>query len=318
MAILVTGGAGFIGSNFTEMVAPHETIVVLDKLTYAGNRTNLEGIPHQFYHGDINDTQLVISILQRHDVRGIINFAAETHVDNSITCATPFIRTNIDGTASLLEATLWHKKNNRPIRFHQISTDEVYGSLGPEDAPFTEKTPYNPQSPYSASKAAADHLVRAYGNTYKLDYVITNCSNNFGPRQHSEKLIPKIILNALRDIPIPMYGEGVNIRDWIYVKDHCQAIFKIFNYSPPGETYNIGTRNEMTNMYLMEMILDLMDKPYSLITKVEDRPGHDFRYAIDATKLNQNFPIRRAHLYYDLVYTIDWYTKNYHNATKPA
>lgn len=313
MTILVTGGAGFIGSNFTEMVAPHETVVVLDKLTYAGNKTNLKDIPHVFYHGDINDTQLVISILQRHLCRGIINFAAETHVDNSITNATPFIRTNIDGTASLLEATLWHKNNNnRAIRFHQISTDEVYGSLGFKEPAFTEQTPYNPQSPYAASKAAADHLVRSYGNTYKLDYVITNCSNNFGPKQHPEKLIPKTILNAMKDLPIPMYGQGINVRDWIYVKDHCQAIFKIFNYSPPYHSYNIGTRNEMNNKTVIELILDIMEKPHSLITSVEDRPGHDLRYAIDATKLEQNFPIRRAHLYDDLVYTIDWYKKNYH------
>lgn len=311
MTLLVTGGAGFIGSNFVELASKEEPIVVLDKLTYAGNKKNLEGIPHHFVHGDINDKQMVIRLLDQFQPRGIINFAAETHVDNSIDDPTAFIQTNINGTVSLLEAHLAYTRGvRRQLRFHQISTDEVYGSLTASGQPFKETTPYDPKSPYSASKAAADHLVRSYGNTYGIDYTITNCSNNFGPKQHPEKLIPKVILNALQDKPVPMYGEGMNIRDWIYVKDHCKAVLDVFNKAPRSETYNIGGDKEFSNKTLIEAILKMMGKPKSLIVNVPDRPGHDFRYAINGSKLHCQFPLYRKYFFDDLQSTIDWYKEN--------
>jgi dTDP-glucose 4,6-dehydratase len=316
--ILVTGGAGFIGSNFVKyMNKIGEPCLVVDKLTYAGNESNLDGLDCIFVQEDICNTKAMLNLLLHYDPRGIINFAAESHVDNSIKDSLPFIQTNIVGTYSLLEAV----RKYRPVRtermhgrfrFHQISTDEVYGHLGDFDPPFTEKTKYDPRSPYSASKASADHLVASYGNTYGIPYTITNCSNNYGPNQHKEKLIPTIIRNALQDKPVPMYGQGYNVRDWIHVDDHCQAIWKVFLDSRDNNVYNVGGGCQMSNLRLIKLVLELMNKPEHLITSVDDRPGHDFRYAIDNTKIETElgwYP--NVFFRHGLEKTIEWYINEY-------
>ena len=311
--ILVTGGAGFIGSNFVRMVLSEysDTFVVnLDKLTYAGNLENLTGFlnhtNHKFIKGDICDALLIDKILDEHKIDAIINFAAESHVDRSIRAPKAFIETNIKGTLTLLEAA----RDRNIGRFIQISTDEVYGSLGPEGK-FSEDTPLSPNSPYSASKAAADHLVKAFGHTWGLKYNITRCSNNYGPYQFPEKMIPLMINNALNDKELPVYGDGLYVRDWLYVYDHCTAVWKVLTESPPGETYNIGGCNEKTNLEVIDLILNRIGKPKSLIRHVTDRPGHDRRYAIDASKI-----IRQLNWHPSVGFeegiekTIDWYLQN--------
>lgn len=303
--ILVTGGAGFIGSNFVlEWVRTQGTPVVnLDKLTYAGNLHNLSSLAgddrHLFVQGDINDRALVTRLLDEHRPTAIVHFAAESHVDRSIHGPEDFVLTNVNGTFQLLEAArmYWGKlspDNQRQFRFLHVSTDEVFGSLGPEDPPFSETTAYAPNSPYSASKAASDHLVRAYYHTYGLPTITTNCSNNYGAFQFPEKLIPLIILNALNGKPLPIYGDGKNIRDWLYVGDHCEAIRVALSQGQIGETYNIGGCNEKTNLDVVHTVCAILDEirpgpqPYaSLITYVKDRPGHDRRYAIDASKIER-------------------------------
>ncbi|MHC4122645.1 MAG: dTDP-glucose 4,6-dehydratase [Planctomycetota bacterium] len=286
--ILVTGGAGFIGSNFVRMVlAEHSDcfIVNLDKLTYAGNLENLEGFlhnpNHKFIKGDICNGSLVEKIINDFKIDSIINFAAESHVDRSIAESRIFIETNVTGTLTLLEAA----RDKELEHFIQISTDEVYGSLGSNDGKFTEQTPLSPNSPYSASKTAADHLVKAFGHTWGLKFNISRCSNNYGPYQFPEKMIPLMINNALNNKELPVYGDGLQIRDWLYVYDHCTAIWKILTEAQPGEIYNIGGCNEKTNLEVIRLILNELDKPESLIKHVKDRPGHDRRYAIDASKI---------------------------------
>lgn len=297
--ILVTGGAGFIGSNFVAHILTqwkNVRVINLDKLTYAGSMDNLsdalDNPNHIFVEADICDPKLVENLFKEYTIGSVIHFAAESHVDNSITGPGAFITTNINGTFNLLEAArnFWNDDDPRIHRFHQISTDEVYGSLGP-DGHFTETSPYAPNSPYSASKASADFLVRSYNHTYGLNTVVSNCSNNYGPHQHQEKLIPTIIRKALAHQPIPIYGDGKNVRDWLYVEDHCRALTTIFEKGNAGETYAIGANEEWNNLALAEKICGLLDqmhpweKPYgSLIQFVTDRPGHDYRYAIDATK----------------------------------
>jgi len=300
--ILVTGGAGFIGANFVLdwLAADGEAVVNLDLLTYAGNLGNLAPLArdprHEFVRGDIGDEALVPVLLAKHRPRAIVNFAAETHVDRSIHGPAAFVETNVTGTFGLLEATrAWWTSlpaaERDAFRFVHISTDEVYGSLSATDPAFSEATPYAPNSPYSASKAAADHLVRAYHHTYGLPTLTTNCSNNYGPRQFPEKLIPLMIVNALAGKPLPVYGDGRNVRDWLYVGDHCAAIRAVMQRGRPGETYNIGGDAEMQNVDLVRTLCALLAeaKPgrdyASQITFVRDRPGHDRRYAIDATKV---------------------------------
>ncbi|MHA1253738.1 MAG: dTDP-glucose 4,6-dehydratase, partial [Candidatus Helarchaeota archaeon] len=285
--ILVTGGAGFIGSNFIHYILderPEYKIINLDLLTYAGNLDNLKDIQkddrYEFIKGDINDQNLVNKIMSEVDY--VINFAAESHVDRSIKTPKIFVKTNVEGTQTLLEAA----RKSDVERFIQISTDEVYGSLGPTGL-FTESSQLMPNSPYAASKAAADLLVRAYHKTYGLDSIITRCSNNYGPYQFPEKFIPVIILNALNNSPIPVYGDGKYIRDWIYVLDHCSAILLVLEKGRAGEIYNIGANNEIMNIELVRLILKIMNKPESLIKFVEDRPGHDRRYGIDASKIRK-------------------------------
>jgi len=289
--ILVTGGAGFIGSNFVRMVLtehPDCFVVNLDKLTYAGNLENLADLVgdatvaprYRFVQGDICDGPLVAGLLDEHHIDAIVNFAAESHVDRSITGPKIFIDTNVSGTLCLLEAA----RDRKVDRFLQVSTDEVYGSLGAEGK-FTEHTPLSPNSPYSASKASADHLVRAFGHTWGLNYSITRCSNNYGPYQFPEKLIPLMIHNALHDKDLPVYGDGLQVRDWLYVYDHCTAIWRVLEQAPPGEIYNIGGCNEKANLEVVNIILAHLGKPRTLIRYVTDRPGHDRRYAIDAGKI---------------------------------
>ena len=297
--ILVTGGAGFIGSNFISYILEKYLdyrILNLDKLTYAGDLKNLNEVEenprYKFIKGDICDRDLVENIFKKYDIQGVIHFAAESHVDNSISGPEAFIKTNINGTFILIDVArnLWAGK---PFRFHHISTDEVYGSLG-EIGLFTELTPYAPNSPYSASKASSDLIVRSYHHTYGMNVVTTNCSNNYGPKQHREKLIPTIIRNALSGVNIPVYGDGKNIRDWLYVGDHCAGIDLVFHKGKSGETYNIGGLNEKVNIDIVKHICAILDevkprndqKSYSeQIFFVTDRPGHDRRYAIDATKI---------------------------------
>lgn len=311
--ILVTGGAGFIGSNFVRMVLSEysDTFVVnLDKLTYAGNLENLTGFlnhtNHKFIKGDICDALLIDKILDEHKIDAIINFAAESHVDRSIRAPKAFLETNVKGTLTLLEAA--RDRNLR--RFIQISTDEVYGSLGPEGK-FSEDTPLSPNSPYSASKAAADHLVKAFGHTWGLKYNITRCSNNYGPYQFPEKMIPLMINNALNDKELPVYGDGLYVRDWLYVGDHCMAVWKVLTEAPPGETYNIGGCNEKTNIEVIELILNRIAKPKSLIKHVTDRPGHDRRYAIDASKIIRELNWQPSVNFDEGINkTIDWYLQN--------
>ena len=311
--ILVTGGAGFIGSNFIRMVLSEysDTFVVnLDKLTYAGNLENLAGFlnhtNHKFIKGDICDALLIDKILDEHKIDAIINFAAESHVDRSIRAPKAFLETNVKGTLTLLEAA----RDRNLGRFIQISTDEVYGSLGPEGK-FSEDTPLSPNSPYSASKAAADHLVKAFGHTWGLKYNITRCSNNYGPYQFPEKMIPLMINNALNNKELPVYGDGLYVRDWLYVYDHCTAVWKVLTEAPPGETYNIGGCNEKTNIEVIELILNRIAKPKSLIRHVTDRPGHDRRYAIDASKIIRQLNWEPSVSFEEgIEKTIDWYLQN--------
>jgi dTDP-glucose 4,6-dehydratase len=308
--LLITGGAGFIGSNFVRMVLSEHTdcfIVNLDKLTYAGNLENLAGFEnhpnHKFIKGDICDGNLINRIIDEFKIDSIVNFAAESHVDRSITEPKIFIETNVTGTLTLLEAA----RDRKLQRFVQISTDEVYGALG-ADGKFTEQTPLAPNSPYSASKASADHLVRAFGHTWGVKYNITRCSNNYGPYQFPEKLVPLMINNALNDKPLPVYGDGLQVRDWIYVYDHCTAVWKVLTDAPPGEIYNIGGCNEKTNIEVVELILNRLGKPESLIKHVTDRPGHDRRYAIDASKIISLLKWKPSVSFEQGIgKTIDWY-----------
>jgi dTDP-glucose 4,6-dehydratase len=311
--ILVTGGAGFIGSNFVRMVLserPDCFVVNLDKLTYAGNLENLAGLlghpDHKFVKGDICDGALVEKIIADHNVDAIINFAAESHVDRSITGPKAFVETNVTGTLTLLEAA----RDKKLERFIQVSTDEVYGALGPQGK-FTEQTPLAPNSPYSASKAAADLLVKAFGHTWGVRYNITRCSNNYGPYQFPEKLIPLMINNALNNKELPVYGDGLYVRDWLYVYDHCTAVWQVLTKAPPGEVYNIGGCNEKTNLEVVDLILNRLGKPKSLIKHVTDRPGHDRRYAIDASKIISELGWQPLVGFEEGINkTIDWYLQN--------
>ena len=320
--LLVTGGAGFIGSNFvaSTIAATGEPIVNLDKLTYAGSLRNLEALRddarHIFVHGDIADRALVRGILQKHRPRAIVHLAAESHVDRSIAGPAAFIQTNVVGTLAMLEEA---RACPDPIRFLHVSTDEVYGSLGPSDPAFTERTPYAPNSPYAASKAAADHLVRAFHRTYGLPTLTTNCSNNYGPHQFPEKLIPVIIGNALAGKPLPVYGDGRNVRDWLYVLDHCEALRLVLERGRPGETYNIGGNAERANIDLVKAICALLDKALprkggkyaELISFVKDRPGHDRRYAIDSGRIARELGWRpREDFDSGLAKTVRWYVEN--------
>lgn len=309
--LLITGGAGFIGSNFVHCVLrEHDDwqVVNLDKLTYAGNLENLKDIEndsrYRFIRGDIADRELVKKLLSEgFDI--VVNFAAESHVDRSIVDPSPFIETNIGGTQVLLEGA----KEYGVRRFIQVSTDEVYGSL--EVGKFTEETPLSPNSPYAASKTAADLLCHAYYKTYDLAIIITRCSNNYGPYQFPEKLVPLVITNILEDKPIPIYGDGLNVRDWIHVEDHCRALDRVIQQGQIGEIYNIGANNEWTNLELVRYILDIMGRPHTLITSVADRPGHDRRYALDATKINQGLDWKPAHSFEEGIrHTIDWNIKH--------
>ena len=326
---LVTGGAGFIGSNFIlqRMKEDSGSIVNLDLVTYAGNLRNLASIAgdrrYEFHRGDIADRSRVRGLLETHQPDAIVHFAAESHVDRSIHGPDAFIRTNIDGTFALLEETraYWSglsDEKRKQFRFLHVSTDEVYGSLGPTDAPFSEATPYAPNSPYAASKAASDHLVRAYQHTYGLPTLTTNCSNNYGPFQFPEKLIPLMILNARDGKPLPVYGDGKNVRDWLYVEDHCAAIAAVLRGGRVGETYNIGGWNEKPNLEIVETICDLVDeiaprtaKRRELITFVKDRPGHDRRYAMDARKIERELGWRPKETFETGIRkTVRWYLEN--------
>ena len=309
MKILVTGGAGFIGSNFLHYMLekyPTYQFVNLDTLTYAGNLENLREIEdrpnYQFIHGDITDRDLVHQLVST-GIDSIVNFAAESHVDRSITQPDVFVRTNVLGTQNLLDAAKQYKVG----KYVQISTDEVYGSLGATGL-FTEETPLAPNSPYSASKASADLLVRAYHETYGLPVNITRCSNNYGPYHFPEKLIPLMVINALRDQELPVYGDGLNVRDWLHVKDHCAAIDLVIHHGRPGEVYNVGGNNEWTNIDIVKTILKYLGKSHELIRYVQDRPGHDRRYAIDATKLRTELGWKPVYTFEKgIVETIDWY-----------
>ena len=329
--ILVTGAAGFIGANYVlDWVAnTQEPVVNLDKLTYAGNPENLaslQGNPqHIFVQGDIGDRALVDKLLAEHRPRAVVNFAAESHVDRSIHGPEDFIQTNVVGTFHLLESVraYWgglEGEAKSSFRFLHVSTDEVYGTLGPKDAPFTETTPYTPNSPYSASKAASDHLVRAYHHTYGLPTLTTNCSNNYGPYHFPEKLIPLMIVNALAGKPLPVYGDGMQVRDWLFVKDHCSAIRRVLEAGVTGETYNVGGWNEKPNIEIVKTVCALLDEmrpradgqPYaSQITYVKDRPGHDRRYAIDATKIHRELGWKPAETFETGIRkTVQWYLDN--------
>ncbi len=330
--ILITGGAGFIGSNFVRFlltVEPGVRIVNLDKLTYAGSEQNLEYLPdpsrHTFIHGDICDQPLVEGLMREHRIDTIVHFAAESHVDRSILGPDPFIQTNIVGTFSLLEAAhrVWLDEkvvSAEAARFHHISTDEVYGSLGPTDPPFSEDTPYAPNSPYAASKAASDFLVRAHAHTYDLPVTITNCSNNYGPYQFPEKLLPLMILNALEGKPLPLYGDGLQIRDWLYIEDHCEALLTVLKHGRLGETYNIGGDNQPTNLEIVKQLCAILDEhapesphiPHEkLIAFVADRPGHDRRYAMGINKIQRELGWRpRESIESGLHKTVIWYLEN--------
>lgn len=331
-SILVTGGAGFIGSNFIHYILktePEISVVNLDCLTYAANLENLKELPdasrYTFIKGDICDKELVYEIIKKYNVSIIVHFAAESHVDRSILGPEQFIQTNVIGTFSLLESArkVWIQEKMFPlsgVRFHHISTDEVYGSLKPDDPPFSESNPYKPNSPYAASKAASDHLVRAYFKTYGLPISITNCSNNYGPYQFPEKLIPLTILNAISGKPIPIYGDGKQIRDWLYVEDHCEAIWLVINKATAGETYNIGGENQILNLELVNTICKILDellpnskyKPHQkLLTYVADRPGHDRRYAMNIEKIKSELDWKpKESLFSGLEKTVKWYLNN--------
>jgi len=337
--LLVTGGAGFIGGNFVHYWAeryPDDTLVVLDSLTYAGNPATIAGISQaDLVVGDIRDTALVERLLQDRSISTIVHFAAESHVDRSITGPDAFIDTNILGTNSLLKAarSVWLEKSGVEHRFHHVSTDEVYGSLGPADPAFSEITPYAPNSPYSASKAASDHLVRAYHHTFGLQITTTNCSNNYGPYHFPEKLIPLFVLNALFGKPLPIYGDGLNVRDWLYVRDHCKGIEAALLRGRPGETYNIGGGEELPNMTVIDLICEEIDRSFAenpdlahrfptapaakgrptstLKSFVEDRKGHDRRYAIDETKARTELGYSPDHAFASgLRETVKWYIAN--------
>lgn len=331
MTILVTGGAGFIGSNFVLdwLAGSNETVVNLDVLTYAGNRQNLVSLTgdarHVFVQGDIGDTALVTHLLNTHQPRAILNFAAESHVDRSILGPSEFIKTNVVGTFNLLEATRAYWGNlpddqKAAFRFLHVSTDEVYGSLSPDAPAFTEEHPYEPNSPYSASKAASDHLVRAYHHTYGMPVLTTNCSNNYGPYHFPEKLIPLVIHNALAGKPLPIYGDGSQVRDWLYVSDHCSAIRTVLANGKVGETYNVGGWNEKRNLEVVKTLCALLDElspradgqSYaSQITFVRDRPGHDQRYAIDARKLERELGWKPQETFETGIRkTVQWYLAN--------
>lgn len=338
--ILVTGGAGFIGSNFIRYVLEHTdfrgTLVNYDKLTYAGNLMSLSDIERKFggkgyvfERGDIKDHENVTAVMERHRINAVVHFAAESHVDRSIYGPKDFVETNVNGTFSLLEAArrLW--KAGVPARFHHVSTDEVYGSLG-DTGQFLETTPYDPRSPYSASKASSDHLVRAYFHTYGLPVTISNCSNNYGPFHFPEKLIPLAILNAAGGKPVPVYGDGKNVRDWLYVEDHCEAVWLILAGGRAGETYNVGGECEKQNIEVVTAICDALEELYpakdntalrtphfairnykDLITFVPDRPGHDRRYAINCDKIKRELGWKQRHRFeVGLRHTVDWYLKN--------
>lgn len=329
--IIVTGGAGFIGSNFVRFLLKQRVdlqIVILDKLTYAGNLTSLAGVATNsrftFVHGDICNTELLLTLLTGYQPAAVVHFAAESHVDRSIDAPAEFIRTNITGTFTLLEAVRHYladrpEKEKSEFRFLHVSTDEVYGSLGPAGY-FMEETPYAPNSPYSASKASSDHLVRAYHHTYGLPVLLTNCSNNYGPYQFPEKLIPLMLRNALKGAPLPVYGTGQNVRDWLYVEDHCRAILTVLEKGRAGEKYNIGGHNEKTNLEIVHTLCGILDnnspradgKAYrEQIVFVKDRPGHDLRYAIDASKIQKELGWVPAETFETgIVKTVDWYLAN--------
>lgn len=313
MKLLVTGGAGFIGSNFVRLILTESDweVVNLDKLTYAGNLENLADIQDSpryiFVRGDIADPVMVEDLFAKNKFDAVINFAAESHVDRSIQDAAPFISTNIAGTQVLLDAAKRHGLQ----KFVQVSTDEVYGSLNMDDSEFTEETPLAPNSPYSASKASADLLCRAYFKTYGLPVTVTRCSNNYGPYQFPEKLIPLVISNALEDKSIPVYGDGMNVRDWLYVMDHCTALKLVLEKGRAGEVYNIGGGKEVTNITLVKTILKIIGKPESLITYVTDRPGHDRRYAIDSQKIESELGWQAGYNFETaLNETVKWYVQN--------
>lgn len=329
-SILVTGGAGFIGANFVLDWIGQESgsVINLDKLTYAGNLHNLESVAHDsrhtFVQGDICDQELVRQLFANHRPRGIVHIAAETHVDRSIHEPEAFVQTNIMGTFTLLQEALAYWKtlsedDQKTFRFLHVSTDEVYGSLGPDDPPFHEDTPYAPSSPYSASKASSDHLVRAFHCTYGLPILITNCSNNYGPRQFPEKLIPLMVINGMKGAPMPIYGDGKNERNWLYVSDHCSALRLVLEKGEPGHTYNIGSGKSTSNKDVVEGVCDSLDifnsdfstSHQSLITYVTDRPGHDWRYDIDSTKIQKDLGWQPATPFHDgLKETVEWYLKN--------
>jgi dTDP-glucose 4,6-dehydratase len=328
--VLVTGGAGFIGANFILLARKEKwfNVVNLDKLTYASNLETLAGLEndknYHFVKGDIANLELVNYLLEKYQPDAIINFAAESHVDRSILSPQDFIQTNVVGTFQLLEASrnYWQKlslQRQQQFRFLHVSTDEVYGSLNPQDSAFREDTPYAPNSPYAASKAASDHFVRAYHHTYGLPTLTTNCSNNYGPLQFPEKLIPLTILNAIDGKPLPIYGDGQNIRDWLYVIDHCEAIYLVLQQGKMGETYNIGGLNEQTNLTVVEKICAILDELVpksdlrysSLMTFVKDRPGHDQRYAIDCSKISHDLGWQpQENFDGGLLKTVQWYIKN--------
>jgi len=325
---LVTGGAGFIGTNFIRHALgfrPDWRIVNLDTLTYAGNPANLEDLEpnlketYHFVHGDITDTSLLNRLFSEHNFSGVVHFAAESHVDRSIVGPEVFVNTNVTGTFRLLEASRIHwQKGTVPddFRFIHVSTDEVYGSLGPEGS-FKEETPYDPSSPYSASKAASDHFVKAYFRTYGLPTIITNCSNNYGPYQFPEKLIPLMIINIIENNPLPVYGDGKNIRDWLYVIDHCDAIMTVLEKGRPGETYNVGGGAEKENIQIVHLLCDILDRHLgrsgeksgrNLVRFVSDRPGHDRRYSINAKKIQNELGWRPGHRFEEaLEATVKWY-----------
>ena len=331
MTILITGGAGFIGSNFLLdwLAQSDEPLVNLDKLTYAGNLQNLASLTrdrrHHFVHGDFGNAALVAALLAQYTPRAVVNFAAESHVDRSIHGPGEFIHTNIVGSFTLLESVRFYwngldKNAQSTFRLLHVSTDEVYGSLGKSDPAFTEGNAYQPNSPYSASKAASDHLMRAYHHTYGLPVLTTNCSNNYGPLQFPEKLIPLMIINALAEKPLPVYGDGQQVRDWLYVKDHCSALRRVLQAGAPGEVYNVGGWNEMPNMHIVHHLCSLLDElrpraggaPHQeLIRFVTDRPGHDRRYAIDARKIERQLGWRPTETFESAIRkTLQWYLDN--------
>lgn len=326
--ILITGGAGFIGANFIRCLLnaePDARLYNLDALTYAGSLENLKDLPspsrHAFIHGDIRDAALVNRVMAEHAIDTVIHFAAESHVDRSIHGPGAFVQTNVIGTFTLLEAakTIWKESGGfEGRRFHHVSTDEVFGSLAPDDPAFSETTPYDPRSPYSASKAASDHLVRAYFHTYGLPVTLTNCSNNYGPFQFPEKLIPLMVLNAAQGKALPIYGDGRQVRDWLYVEDHCEAIYLVVKNGKTGETYNVGGGNQPYNIDLVREICAILDElrptgaPHArLMTHVQDRPGHDRRYAMDTAKIRAELGWTPRHdLESGLRATVEWYLEN--------